>query len=443
MSQKSKIEYLEKMRFRYQGRGREGKSRLLDELVEVCGYQRKYAIKLMKQPAGRSLGKPEKRGRKPVYGAEERKVLKGVWLAANQPCGKLLKPMVSIWLPHYERENGRLSPALRKKLETISARSIDRLLAPVKAAETRRRNSGTKPGTLLKSQIPIRTDNEDIDRPGYIEADTVAHCGNRLEGDFVWTVDLTDVHTQWTECRAVWNKGRHGVITAIREIESQLPFAMLGFDSDNGSEFLNWHLAAYLQERGEKPAVAFTRSRPYRKNDNARVEQKNWTHARQLLGYDRLGNPELLEPLNEAYRDWCTLKNFFVPVMKLTEKTRVGGKYRKRYDAPKTPADRVLEWEGISREKAAWIRRQKRELNPFDLQRRVESSLKRVFELARCQEWELEEWDEPPGENAPDPSPASFIARSPAAPVLFTAPEKDRGSGTEKSTIRTIAAPVS
>jgi hypothetical protein len=308
-------------------------------------------------------------------------------------------------------------------------------------AETRRRNCGTKPGTLIKSQIPIRTDNDDIDQPGFVEADTVAHCGNRLEGDFVWTVDLTDVHTQWTECRAVWNKGRHGVVTAIAEIENNLPFDLLGFDSDNGSEFLNWHLVAYLQERGEKPAVAFTRSRPYRKNDNARVEQKNWTHARQLLGYDRLANPDSLSALNEAYRQWCTLKNFFVPVMKLTEKTRVGGKYRKRYDDPKTPADRILEWEGINRKKAAWIRKQKRELNPFELQRQVESLLKEVFEMTLVDPNQDESWEweiEPP-----DLAPASLIAHSPAAPVLFTQQEQDQALPTQQINPKTKTTPVS
>ena len=320
MSQQSKDQYVEKMRWRYQNRGREGKSKLLDELVEVCGLSRKHAIKLMNQAVGSTVGRTETRGRKPVYGEPERQVLKSIWLAANQPCGKLLEPMIKIWLPHYERQHGRLGNALRKRLQSISARSIDRLMAPVKASENRKRNSGTKPGTLIKSQIPIRTDNDDIDRPGYIEADTVAHCGNRLEGDFVWTVDLTDVQTQWTECRAVWNKGQHGVVTAIAEIEGVVPFDLIGFDSDNGSEFLNWHLVKYLQDRGEKPAVAFTRSRPYRKNDNARVEQKNWTHARQLLGYDRLSDPDQLGAINEAYRAWCTLKNFFVPVMKLKEK---------------------------------------------------------------------------------------------------------------------------
>lgn len=383
MSQKSKNEYIERMRFRYQSRGREGKSKLLDELEEVCSLTRKHAIKLMNQAVGSTVGRIEKRGRKTVYAEAERKVVKVIWLAANQPCGKLLQPMVKIWLPHYEKEHGRLGSGVRKKLKAISARSIDRLLAPVRATENRRRNSGTKPGTLIKTQIPIRTDNDDIDQPGYIEADTVAHCGGSLEGDFVWTVDLTDVETQWTECRAVWNKGQYGVVTAIADIEQKLPFPLLAFDSDNGSEFLNWHLVAYLQERGEKPKVAFTRSRPYRKNDNARVEQKNWTHARQLLGYDRLDLIEMLEPLNEAYRNWNLLKNYFTPVMKLTEKLRIGGRYQKKYDAPTTPADRVLSWPGLDKKQAAGIRKNQRTLNPFELSRAAEASIKEAFEILK------------------------------------------------------------
>ena len=424
MSQKSKDEYLEKMRWRYQSRAREGRSRLLDELVEVYGCTRKHAIKLMNRPLGSTVNRLEQRGRKPIYGEAERRVIKVIWLAANQPCGKLLAPMLKSWLPYYEREHGRLGNALRKNLKTISARSIDRLLAPLRAVENRKANSGTKPGNLIKTQIPIRTDNDDIDRPGYVEADTVAHCGGRLEGDFVWTVDITDVQTQWTECRAVWNKGQYGVVTAIAEIESALPFELLGFDSDNGSEFLNWHLVAYLQERGERPAVAFTRSRPYRKNDNARVEQKNWTHARQLLGYDRWDEVGCLDALNEAYRNWCTLKNLFVPVMKLVEKTRVGGRYQKRYDHPKPPADRVLEWEGVSREKAAWIRKQQRELNPFELQRQVEKSLREAFAIirqAREEAAEIERWLEE--DNATALTLAPLIDQSPTAPGLFAAPE--------------------
>jgi hypothetical protein len=376
MSQTSKHEYLERMKWRYQQRGREGRSRLLDELEEICGYDRKYAIKLMNG----SLPPPRgRRGRGPVYGAAELAVIKPIWRAAHQPCGKLLQPMLPLWLPHWEADHGPLEPGLKARLERISASTLDRLLAPSKAAEQRRRQSGTRPGTWLKTQIPIRTDHAEVDRPGYLEADTVAHCGSSLSGDFVGTLDLTDVHTQWTECRAVWNKGRHGIVAQIRNIEQQLPFPLRGFDSDNGSEFLNWHLVSYLQERGEQPAVAFTRSRPYHKNDNARVEQKNWTHARSWVGYERLDQPECVAALNAAYLAWCALKNYFVPVMKLESKRREGGRYRKRYDRPRTPVQRVLEGEGLAPEARAALEARQTQLNPFALRRQAERHLRRAF----------------------------------------------------------------
>jgi len=221
MSQTSKHEYLERMKWRYQQRGREGRSRLLDEREEICGYDRKYAIKLMNG----SLPPPRgRRGRGPVYGAAELAVIKPIWLAAHQPCGKLLQPMLPLWLPHWEADHGPLEPGLKARLERISASTLDRLLAPSKAAEQRRRQSGTRPGTWLKTQIPIRTDHAEIDRPGYLEADPVAPCGGSLSGDFVGTLDLTEVPTQWTECRAVWNNGQHGMVAPIRNIDQPLPF---------------------------------------------------------------------------------------------------------------------------------------------------------------------------------------------------------------------------
>ncbi len=260
MSKQSKNEYLDKMRERYQGRGRAGRSLLLDEICEVCGYDRKHAIKLMRQGGYRRGIPAGKAGRRATYGEAELTVVKRVWLASNQPCGKLPKELLPLWLPHLPDPPEGL---LRKRVLAASASTLDRLLKPVKAAQRRRRNSGTKPGTLVKSQVPIRTDNDDIDRPGYVEADTVAHCGGSPGGDFVWSVNLTDIGSQWTECRGVWNKGQHGVVGATREMEAALPFGLLGFDSDNGSEFLNLRLVKYLQERGGSPKVSFTRSRPY------------------------------------------------------------------------------------------------------------------------------------------------------------------------------------
>ena len=197
-------------------------------------------------------------------------VLQRFWRVAEQPCGKRLVALLGLWLPHYESEHGRLKASIRKQVRQISAAQVDRLLAPSKARGRGRGRSGTKPGSLFKTQIPIRTDNWDIDRPGYLEADTVAHCGGSLKGDFVWSVTYTDIHSGWTANRAVWNKGAHGIVTATQDVEDQLPFAILGFDCDNGSEFLNHHLVNYFTNLKRK--VGFTRSRPYQKNDNGHVE---------------------------------------------------------------------------------------------------------------------------------------------------------------------------
>lgn len=378
MSEKSREEVIELMRQRYAGRGREGRSRLLDELCALCGYERKYAIKVLGGKR-RIPGKvSQKAGSKPRYGEAERKILKEIWLAAEQPCGKRLKPALSLWLPHYEAEAGVLDDGTRQRLMAVSPASIDRLLAPCRVALGHRGRCGTRPGTLLRKEIPIRTEHWDVKGPGWVEADTVAHCGESMEGDFCWSVTLTDVHTQWTETRAIWNKGQHAVRQRIEEIETALAFPLLGFDSDNGSEFLNWHLADYFLKR-PKP-VSFTRSRPYRKNDNARVEQKNWTHVRQLIGYGRLGSPEQAERLNELYaKEWSTFRNFFCPAMKHL-RTEVEGSRKKRiYDQPQTPFERLKACPEVDKNRIRELEQLKANLNPFELKRRIERKLRAIL----------------------------------------------------------------
>ena len=340
LSMGSKKEVLAVMRLRYGGRGRKGRSRLLDEFCELYGCERKYAIKLLRGQR-RCEGKKKRRsGAKPKYGSGERAILKAIWLGSEQPCGKRLKEAIALWLPDYEREHGRVDEQVRQKLLKISAATIDRLLKPCRVSLGSRGRCGTRPGTLLRQQIPIRTEHWDVSGPGWIEADTVAHCGESMAGDFCWSVTLTDVHTQWTETRAIWNRGQHAVQQRIAEVEKALPFEILGFDSDNGGEFINWHLNNYFQLRTK--AVAFTRSRAYRKNDNARVEQKNWTHVRQLVGYGRLGEVVQAELLNELYvREWNLFRNFFCPVMKHI-RTEVEGSRKKRiYDKAATPFERL------------------------------------------------------------------------------------------------------
>jgi hypothetical protein len=200
--------------------------------------------------------------------------------------------------------------------------------------------STTKPGTLLRRQIPIKTNQWDETRPGFLEADTVAHCGDTTAGTYVNTVDFVDIATGWTEQRAVFGKGERGVVEQVKDVEQSLPFPLLGFDCDNGSEFLNYHLVRHFAGR----PIAFTRSRAYHKDDNAHIEQKNWTHVRQWLGYERLDRPEAVELLNDLYRtEWRLFHNFFCPSVKLIAKDRIGSKTVRRHDSPKTPYQRIIE----------------------------------------------------------------------------------------------------
>lgn len=377
MSGKSKREYLEKIRRRYRRGRKRAKGRILDEFCKVCGYHRKSALRLLKSSTPRLSKRP---GPKPKYGAEVLEVLKKIWLATDQMCSKRLKVALKLWLPYYEKDSGVLEGPLRRKLLALSASTIDRLLAKVRVKYRGKGLSGTKPGSLLKTQIPIRTDNWDIKVPGFMEADTVAHCGTSLSGDFIWSLVFTDIATGWTQQRAVWNKGSTGVIAQVQDIESKLPFKLLGFDCDNGSEFLNHHLWSYFVDR-QKP-VQFTRSRPYKKNDNAHVEQKNWTHVRQLLGYDRFDHPQVVDLLNKLYADeWQAYQNFFCPSVKLLEKKRIGSKYKRRYDKPQTPYQRLLTSKALQPLQRQQLVENFAKLDPFKLKKTIERKLKAIFDM--------------------------------------------------------------
>ncbi len=241
---------------------------------------------------------------------------------------------------------------------------------------------GTKPGTLLKTQIPLQGNAWDISQPGFMEADTVAHCGNSLAGDFAWSLTMTDLCSGWTECRAVWNKGATGVLAQIQAITAALPFSLRGFDCDNGSEFLNWHLLRYFQEPPRR--IQFTRSRPYHKNDNAHVEQKNWSCVRQLFGYSRFDQHRLVAAMNDLYaNEFRLLVNFFYPTMKLTRKTRVGARITKQFATPQTPAQRLLDHPAVPDHHKAWLRTQLATLNPFTLSTQLQRKLKQFFTLTR------------------------------------------------------------
>jgi 5S rRNA maturation endonuclease (ribonuclease M5) len=283
-------------------------------------------------------------------------------------------------MPSYVKEWGELPEDVRGALLSISASTIDRLLKPLRIKYTKRGRATTKPGTLLRRQIPIKTSQWDERRPGFLEADTVAHCGDTVMGMFVYTVNFTDIATSWTEQRAVWGKGERGVLEQIKDVERSLPFPILGFDCDNGGEFINYHLIRHFTQR--KQPVGLTRSRPYHKDDNCHVEQKNWTHIRQWFGHHRLDHPEFVPLMNELYKsEWRLYHNFFLPSVKLMEKKVVASKTIKCYDVPKTPYQRILDSEYVSPSTKQDLKELFEGLNPFQLRKAMEKRLKKIFDL--------------------------------------------------------------
>ena len=381
MSSKSKREYLEAIYLRYRRSSRKKKAAILDEFCAACGYHRKHAIRLLRKFRRFIKQSNKKTGRTSLYNKVAiLKPLKKIWLTANLPCSKRLKAVLPLWLPGYVQEYGNLPLEVAKALIDMAPATMDRILKPVRVQYKGRGRSTTKPGTLLRKQIPIKTNQWDESRPGFLEADTVAHCGTSMAGMFAFTIDGVDIATGWTEQRAVWGKGETDVLKQIKDIEASLPFPLLGFDSDNGSEFLNHHLLRHFTER--KQRVQFTRSRAYHKDDNAHVEQKNWTHVRQWLGYHRFDIPEIVPLLNKLYKtEWRLFHNFFCPSVKLLEKQRIASKTIKRYDDPKTPYQRVMDSPYIHPSTKQRLTKLFKRLNPFHLRKAMEDKLKKIFLL--------------------------------------------------------------
>jgi hypothetical protein len=383
MSPGAKMEYLKKIYPRYKKASKKEKTIILNEFCINCGHHRKHAIRLLNNYKRFTKPKPKKRGRPSMYNKDSViEPLKRIWLAANLPCSKLLKAMLPLWLPHYAEEYSPLSLEATKALFKISPATIDRLLENIKVKYKTRGRATTKPGTLLKQHIPVKTEQWNESKPGFLEADTVAHCGGSLEGMFAYTVDFVDIATGWSEQRAVWGKGERSVLGQIKDVEGSLPFSILGFDSDNGSEFLNWHLFRHFTQR--KKPIQFTRSRSYQKQDNCHIEQKNWTHIRQWLGYIRLDNPDVVPLMNDLYTSqWRLYHNFFCPSVKLISKKRIASRTIKRYDKPKTPYRRVLESKHVPAFVKRNLKEQMKGLNPFQLRRAMEKKLKKIFSVNR------------------------------------------------------------
>jgi len=379
MSQKSKRELLETIRPRYLKANKAGKERILDELVASTGYHRKYAIRVLKhghKPKG--LKKP---GRQKQYQGEVVTALTRVWEICGRICSKRLQPYLPEIVAVLERQQELVLPTtVKAQLLKMSRATIDRCLKPARFEQKRYGLSTTKPGTLLKKAIPIRTFADwDDARPGFVEIDLVAHCGGSVEGQFLNTLTTTDISTGWTDCEAVLHRSQQLVFLAIKNMRQRLPFPLLGLDSDNGGEFINDILYRYCLDE----QVTFTRSRPYKKNDQAHVEQKNWSVVRHVIGYDRFESEQELELLNSIYEDLRLYVNFFQPVLKLTGKEQVGKKTRKRYDEAATPYQRVLKSEQVDLAAKARLCHQYVQLNPVRLRNSIDDKVAKLWKIVR------------------------------------------------------------
>jgi hypothetical protein len=381
MKPETREQVIMKLRRRYLSAGLEHKKKLLDQAQDLLGYHRKSAIRALR--AVRVVRGPMIIAGRPV--TYEPKVLlpilRPIWEATGYACGRRLVAMLPEWLPAYEAHERKVSGEVREKLLAASGRTLDRLLSPLRWHGGGR--SLTRPGTLLRQQIPLRGSVWEEDKAGWLEVDTVALCGGSVAGEFVWMVDGVDQATTWVEVRAMWGRGQAGTLTALQDVEASLPFDLLGLDSDNGGEFLNYHVLSWLQKR-DRP-VFMTRSRPYKKDDNAHVEQKNWTHIRQSFGYERHDNPEVVEPINRLAKGaYGKLRNYFHASLKLEDKEYGEGSVRRIYGAAQTPLARVLASAEVTAETKQRLQRDKAGLNPFVLKQAVDQGLKEIALLRQA-----------------------------------------------------------
>ncbi len=374
MSRRTKTEYFEALYAPYHHASKGEMQKMLDQFCRLCRYNRKYAIRKLNGPRpGHRRPKPlRRRGRREAYRAPVIRILREVWEAAGYPWSVRLKALLPLWLPWIE-QRFTLTPELKEKLLAISARQIDRRLQPFKRQVRKRIYGRTKPGTLLKHQIPIRTTHWDVQEPGWVEIDLVSHSGNSGDGEFIYSLNLTDIFTGWVETRAVLGKGQRGVVAALDELARRLPFRLKGFDSDNGSEFIN----AYLVEYARGQHLEFTRGRPYKKDDNVHIEQKNWTHVRKLLGWQRYDSRAALKAINELYAtELRIMMNWFQPSVKLLSKERRGSRTIRQYSPAEAPLDR------LPKTKAVRVLTEFREqCDPFELSKVIDAKLEAIWQL--------------------------------------------------------------
>jgi len=379
MSHRSKREMINAIRPRYLKATKTGKEQILDELIATTGYHRKHAIRVLKHsPKPKGLQKP---GRRKVYQGEVVQALEKIWGIYGRICSKRLHPFLPEGIGILER-CGELSLAAETKalLLRMSRATIDRCLKKARFTQPQHGLATTKPGSLLKKTIPVRTFTPWQDeQPGFLEIDLVAHCGSTTEGTYLNTLTATDIATGWTECLALANKTQLAVSQAVVQLRHDLPFALLGLDSDNGSEFINETLYRYCQAE----QITFTRSRPYQKNDQAHVEQKNWSVVRHTIGYDRLETADELALLGSIYTDLRLYINFFQPVLKLLGKQRIDGKTVRTYDQATTPFRRVLALDSLPLEVKARLMAQYVQLNPVALRASIDTNVGLLWKIIR------------------------------------------------------------
>ena len=379
MSLKSKRELVEVVRPRYLKASKGDKQKILDELSCATGYHRKHAIRVLKNQR-QKCPKRRRSGYKTIYGGEVVQVLKQIWEIYGRICSKRLQPFLPEGIRVLERcQEIEFSEETKALLLKISSASIDRCLRAIRI-QTPHGLSTTKPGSLLKKLIPVHTFTEwDAQRPGFLEIDLVAHCGNTTEGQFLCTLTCTDLCTGWTDVTGLLHRSQQAVSEALHQMRQRLPFPLLGIDSDNGGEFINDLLYRYcLNEK-----ITFTRSRPYQKNDQAHVEQKNWSVVRHTVGYDRWETHQELSLLESVYDDLRLYINFFQPSLKLIAKERIGNQTHKRYDPAKTPYQRVLDRNDISLPAKARLINLYVQLNPAELRRQIDQKIAQLWKISR------------------------------------------------------------
>lgn len=384
MSLNTRDELLEKLRRRYKTAGKEHKGKLIDQAVEMMGYHRKSAIRALGEKPVRVVAMPAIVGRPRVYEPELLlPALRTIWLAGQQPCGKRLVAMMPEWVPAYEAFHRGLKSSAREQLVEASSATLDRLLAPLRA-QCRKPPVGTSPGTMLRQSVPIRGGAWREDEPGWTEVDTVLLCGGSTQGETVTAVDNVDICTGWVEVRAMWGRGQHGTVEQLGDMEKSQPFVWKGMDSDNGGEFMNLHVMSWCQEGRARP-IFYTRSRPYKSNDNAHVEQKNWTHVRHWFGYERYDNPEAVGLINELARgELGQFTNLFSANLKLRSRERdPEGREKRVYEKAQTPLARVLASAHVAEKEKARLRELKGRLNPFGLEKKIQKKLKKIERVRR------------------------------------------------------------